>query len=154
LDYTTSGVASTAIDSFQINAAKLPDNGYQTIAVQVTASAQLGEVDFTGTSVGTSAVTLEVAGNAGTEQLSFAANTATSAVAFSINQLAGATGVSSVVSGTTLRLTSTSFGSDQFVSLKTINGTFVNGKDFGTDAGVNINGTQAEVHGLVASVRS
>ncbi|HEY7088876.1 MAG TPA: flagellin [Tepidisphaeraceae bacterium] len=154
LDYTTSGVASTAIDSFQVNAAKLPDNGYQTIAVQVTASAQLGEVDFTGTSVGTSAVTLEVAGNAGTEQLSFAANTATSAVAFAVNQLAGATGVSAIVSGTSLRFTSTSFGSDQFVSLKTINGSFVNGKDFGTDAGVNINGTQAEVHGLVASVRS
>src|SRR3954467_13706712 len=40
LDYTTSGVASTAIDSFAINTAKLPDNGYQTIAVQVTGSAQ------------------------------------------------------------------------------------------------------------------
>src|SRR3954471_12208458 len=42
LDYTTSGVVSTAIDSFQINSAKLPDNGYQTITVQVTASAQVG----------------------------------------------------------------------------------------------------------------
>src|SRR3954467_14042600 len=40
LDYTTSGVASTAVDTFQINSAKLPDNGYQTIAVQVTGSAQ------------------------------------------------------------------------------------------------------------------
>src|SRR5437764_3446835 len=52
LDYTTSGVASTAIDVAQINAAKLPDNGYQTIAVQVTGSAQLGEVDFSGSNVG------------------------------------------------------------------------------------------------------
>src|SRR5687767_15651309 len=51
LDYTASGVASTAIDSFQVNTAKLPDNGYQMITVQVTASAQLGEVDFTGTAV-------------------------------------------------------------------------------------------------------
>jgi flagellin len=154
LDYTTSGVASTAIDSFQINAAKLPDNGYQTITVEVTGSAQLGEVDFTGATVGTSAVTIEVAGNAGTEQLSFAANTATSAVAFAVNQLSGATGVSALVSGTTLRFTSTSFGSDQFVSIKTINGSFANGKDFGEDATVNINGSQAEVHGLVASVRT
>ncbi len=154
LDYTTSGVASTAIDSFQINAAKLPDNGYQTITVEVTGSAQLGEVDFSGTDVGTSAVTIEVAGNAGTEQLSFAANTATSAVAFAVNQLSGATGVSALVSGTTLRFTSTAFGSDQFVSIKTIDGTFTQGKDFGDDATVNINGSQAEVHGLVASVRT
>lgn len=154
LDYTTSGVASTAIDSFEINSAKLPDNGYQTITVEVTASAKLAEVDFTGTDVGTSAVTIEVAGNAGTEQLSFAANTATSAVAFAVNQLAGATGVSALVSGTTLRFVSTAFGSDQFVSLKTINGTFANGKELGEDATVSINGTSAEVHGLVASVRS
>lgn len=153
LDYTTSGVASTAIDTYQINAAKLPDNGYQTIAVQVTHSAQLGEVNFSGTAVG-GPVTVEVAGNAGTEQLSFASGTTTSAISFAVNQLAGATGVSSVVSGATLRLTSTSFGSDQFVSIKTIQGTFTDGKDFGVDAGVNINGSQAEVHGLVASVRA
>jgi flagellin len=95
-----------------------------------------------------------VAGNAGTEQLSFASGTTTSAISFAVNQLAGATGVSSVVSGATLRLTSTSFGSDQFVSIKTIQGTFTDGKDFGVDAGVNINGSQAEVHGLVASVRA
>jgi flagellin len=153
LDYTTSGVASTAIDTFQVNSAKLPDNGYQTITVQVTASAQLGEVDFSGAAVD-GAVTIEVAGNAGTEQLSFASGTATSGVAFAVNQLTGATGVSAVVSGATLRLVSTSFGSDQFVSVKTISGTFTNGKDFGGDATVNINGAAAEVHGKVASVRN
>src|SRR5206468_7277431 len=98
LDYSTSGVASTAIDTFQINSAKLPDNGYQTIAVQVTGSAQLADVSFTGASVA-SAVTIEVAGVAGTEQLSFAAGTATSGIAFAVNQLAGATGVSAIVSG-------------------------------------------------------
>src|SRR5206468_3277749 len=62
LDYATSGVASTAIDVTQINAAKLPDNGSTTITVQVTGSAQLGEVDFNGANVGTSAVTIEVGG--------------------------------------------------------------------------------------------
>jgi flagellin len=153
LDYTTSGVASTAISTLQVNAAKLPDNGFQTITVAVTASAQLGEVDFTGTTIASS-VTIEVAGNAGTEQLSFAKGAATSAIAFATNQLAEATGVSAIVSGGTLRFTSTNFGSDQFVSVKTINGTFADGKDFGVDATVNINGAQAEVHGLNAQVRS
>jgi flagellin len=154
LDYTASGVASTAIDTFQINAAKLPDNGYSTITVEVTASAKLAEVDFSGATVGTSAVTIEVAGVAGTEQLSFAANTATSAVSFAVNQLTQATGVSAVVSGGTLRFTSTAFGSKQFVSVKTINGSFTEGKEFGEDAGVNINGSKAEVSGVTAAVRT
>jgi flagellin len=153
LDYTTSGVASTAVQAFEINAAKLPDNGYQAITVEVIGSAELAEVVFTGTTLSTP-VTIEISGNAGTEQLSFASSTATSAVAFAINQLAGATGVSSVVSGSALRLTSTAFGSDQFVSVKTVSGSFTDGKDFGVDAEVNINGSQAEVHGLVASVRN
>jgi flagellin len=154
LDYTTSGVASTAVDVTTINAAKLPDHGSTTITVEVTGSAQLGEVDFTGTTVGTSAVTIEVGGIDGNEQLSFAANTATSAVAFAVNQLKEATGVSAVVAGGTLRFTSTAYGSDQFVSVKTINGSFTEGKDFGQDAQVNINGSKADVKGLVASVRT
>src|SRR5206468_10217333 len=85
LDYTTSGVASTAIDVTQINAAKLPDNGSTTITVQVTGSAQLGEVDFAGANVGTSAVTISVGGVNGTEQLSFAASTTTADVALAAN---------------------------------------------------------------------
>jgi len=154
LDYTTSGVASTAIDVTQINAAKLPDNGTTSIVVQVTGSAQLGEVDFSGANVGTSAITIEVGGVAGNEQLSFAANTTTSAVAFAVNQLKSSTGVSAVVAGGTLRFTSDAYGSDQYVSVKTISGQFANGKDFGKDAQVNINGAQAEVHGLTASLRN
>jgi flagellin len=154
LDYTTSGVASTALDNVQINAAKLPDNGTTSIIVQVTGSAQLGEVDFTGANVGASAVTIEVRGNAGTEQLSFAANTATSAISVAVNQLKGSTGVSAAVSGGTLRFTSTAYGSDQYVSVQTLSGTFVNGQDKGKDAAVSINGSLAEVKGLNASLRS
>src|SRR4051812_30596418 len=45
LDYTTSGVASTAIDVAQINAAKIPDNGSINITVQVTASAKVGTLN-------------------------------------------------------------------------------------------------------------
>jgi flagellin len=154
LDYTASGVASTAIDVAGVNAVKLPDNGYTTVTVEVTASALTGEVDFSGATVGTSAVTIEVGGNDGSEQLSFAANTSTSAVAFAVNQLKGATGVSAAVSGGTLRFNSVGFGSDQFVSVKTINGAFTNGKGVGRNAGVNINGSAADVKGLQASVRS
>jgi flagellin len=154
LDYTTSGINSAAIKVATINAVKLPDNGSTSIVVQVTGSAQLGEVDFAGANTGTSAVTIEVNGVGGREQLSFAANTNTSAVAFAVNQLKTSTGVSAVVAGGTLRFTSTAYGSDQYVSIKTIAGTFVNGKDSGQDAKVNINGAAAEVSGLTASLRN
>ncbi len=154
LDYVTSGIDDTAIKSAQINAAKVPDNGSINITVNVTASAQTGEVDYSGTTVGTSAVTIEVGGAEGSEQLSFAANTATSAVAVAVNQLTGSTGVSAVVSGGTLRFNSIGFGTSQFVSLKTLSGTFVDGKDSGVNAKVNINGSQADVDGLRASMRT
>ncbi len=155
LDYATSGVAASAISSVQINAAKIPDNGTVNLTVEVTASAALGQLTKAGATVGTTAVTIEIAGNEGTEQLSFAANTAVSAVAVAINQLRDATGVSAVLSGTTgLKINSTAYGASQFVSVKTLQGSFLNGKDFGTDAAVNINGTRAEVDGLTASVRT
>jgi flagellin len=154
LDYITSGVASTAIDTLQINAAKLPDNGYQTVAVQVTGSAQLGELSFTGADVGTSAVTIEIAGNEGTEQLSFAANTTVSAVAFAVNQLSESTGITASATAGDVTFNSSAYGSSQYVSVKTLSGSFLNGKDFGQDAKVSINGTAADVDGLSASVRS
>ncbi len=154
LDYTTSGIASTAISVTQIDAAKLPDNGTTSIVVQVTGSAQLGEVDFTGASVGTSAITIDVGGVSGNEQLSFAANTKTSAVAFAVNQLKGSTGVSAIVAGGTLKFNTTAYGSSQYVSVKTVSGTFVNNEDHGQDAQVEINGAKAEVNGLTASLRT
>src|SRR5829696_4198048 len=41
-DYTTSAVASTAIDNLRINAARLPDGQAQNVAVQVIASGETG----------------------------------------------------------------------------------------------------------------
>ena len=155
LDYTTSGVATGKIDVVTVNAAKLPDNGAVNIAVQVTNSAEVGTLNFTASGIGATATTIEVAGNLGTEQLSFAASAHNSAIMVAINQLKESTGVSaSVAAGGSLNLYSTNFGSRQFVSVKTINGSFMTGKDFGVDASVNINGTAAEVDGLVASVRA
>jgi flagellin len=156
LDYTTSGVLSTAVDVATINAAKLPDNGSTTITVEVTASAEVANVNFAAAGIGASPVTIEVAGVAGTEQLSFAASAAASAISYAVNQLKEATGVSAVASATGVRFFSTAFGSDQFVTVRAINGTFSTdvATDYGADAGVSINGMAADVKGLVASVRN
>ena len=154
LDYTTSGLASSAIANSQIYSASLPDNGQVQVTVQVTASAQTGSLNFAGTSIGAQPTTFEVTGNLGTQQLSFSNSAANSAVAFAINQIKTATGVSATASAGGVHLSSTAYGSSQFVSVKTISGAFVDGKSGGKDAVVNVNGQRADVDGLHASVRS
>jgi flagellin len=153
LGYTTSSIAASAIANAQVNAAKYPVNGTTQITVQVTASAGFGEVDFAGANIGAAPTTIEITGNNGTEQLSFANGTHASAVAFAINQVKASTGVSATASASGVRITSTGFGSSQFVSVKTLAGSFVNGYSKGVDASVNINGQKADVQGLHASIR-
>jgi len=155
LDYTTSGVASAAIDSVSINSSKLPDNGYNTLTVEVTASAQLAAVTYTGGTLSAPA-TIEIAGVDGTEQISLATGATLSNVVEAVNQLTAATGVQAVISGSNVAFTSVSLGSAQFVSVRSINGTFTTDTttDYGVDASVNINGTAASVAGNVASVRN
>jgi flagellin len=153
--YTTSGVTSTQFDNVQINAARIPDGATVDVVVQVTASAQTGEVTYANGAL-TDGVTLEIAGNVGTEQLSFASGTAVSAIATAINAVTTATGVSATVNAGTLQIDSTGYGSDSFVSVKTVAGTFVPSatKDLGQDAAVTINGASAQTNGLNVSYRS
>jgi flagellin len=153
--YTTSGVASTSFDNVRINAARVPDGGTVNVVVQVTTSAQTGEITYSGGAISGN-VTIEVAGNTGTEQLSFASGTTVSSIATAINAVKTATGVSAVLSGTALVLNSTEYGADEFVSLKTVAGTFTasSTKDFGRDAVVQVNGADAQADGLSISYRS
>ncbi len=159
LDYTLSGAATSAFDAIQVNAAQLTPGQTTTVQVQVLNSATTGQVVYTATAsagghkaIGGSAVLIEIAGNAGTQQLSFAASSSLSSVATAINQISSTTGVSAAVSGTALKIDATGYGSDQFVSVKTISGTFsvaggTSGKAFGTDAQVNVNGASATADG-------
>jgi len=157
--YTTSGVASTSFDNVQINAAKIPSGKTVNVVVEVTTSAQTAQLGYTGGAIAGGNVTIEIAGNTGTEQLSFASGTTVSAVAAGINSVTTATGVSATVSGTDLRIESTEFGSDNFVSVKAVAGSFsvsggASGKDYGRDAAVTINGASAQAHGKAISFRS
>jgi flagellin len=156
-DYTTSGVSSTNLADVRINAARVPDGSTTNIVVNVTTSAQTGLLTRTGSTTGT--VTIEVTGNLGTQQLSFASGTTVSSIATAVAGVAEATGVSAVLSGTTVKITSREFGSDQFVSVRALSGTFTisggtNGKDFGRDAVVNVNGSAAQAKGKTVNYRS
>lgn len=155
LDYTTNGVASAAIDVATVNSAKIPDNGSTTITVEVTASAQLGQITYAGGPTNGN-VTLEVAGNDGTEQISFASGTAASAIAAGVNQLTTATGVEASLSGGTLKFNSVGYGASEFVTIRAVSGNFTPSgtTDHGVDATVMINGSVADVEGTTASLRT
>jgi flagellin len=157
--YTTSSVASTALKNVQINAASIPTGGDVNVVVQVTASARTGNLTYAGGTIGSAGATLQIAGTGGTEQLSFASGTTVSAVATAVNADKASTGVSAFVSGSDLVFNSTTSGSQQFVSVQAVSGSFAvtggaGGKAFGRDASVTINGAEASAQGDAVTYRA
>jgi flagellin len=162
LAYSLSNAGTSAFAAINVNSANLPGNKPEVVVVQVLNSATLGKVSFAGAGgsavIGASAVTLQIAGNDGVQQLSFAGSTKLSAVAAAINNITGETGVVASAGGAGLTFKSGEFGSSQFVSVTSVSGTFavtggVGGKAFGTDAQVNVNGAAATVEGTNVTYR-
>ncbi len=161
LAYTTSSIAAGDISDVQIQSARLTNTQSRAVVVEVLASAQKALLTYVGATSGASAVTIEVTGNHGTETLSFAAGTAVSAVAAAVNDVSNLTGVEATVASSSVEFNSADFGSSQFVSVRTLQGTFdVTGgddgatRDRGVDASVRVNGVTAAVDGLTVSTRS
>ena len=122
LDYQTSGV-SAAVTDFQIRGAKLgTNNPSNTVNSVITQSAQQagqflsfgGALSFGG---GGGELVFEVAGTQGNREFSFASGESVANVASAINSFSDVTGVSAAVSGTGVKLASTEFGSNEFVSV-------------------------------------
>ncbi len=155
LDYTTSGVASTAVNDLRINAAKLGTASSLAVTVQVVTSGQTAAISYTGGTTA-EAVTIEIAGNLGTEQLSFASGTTNANIVAAVNALKDVTGVSATSAAGAVSFNSTEYGSAQFVSVKSLGGAFTTDtqKDDGQDAEVLINGSSATANGLDVSFRS
>jgi flagellin len=158
LDYTTSGVVASAVTALQVNSSLIPDGGTVGVAVQVVSSGKTGSVTYTGGTVTGNTVTLQISGNVGSTQLSFASGTTISSIVTAINGVKTSTGLSAQVSGTDVRINSTEFGSKQFVSVSALEGTFSGlsstNKQFGTDADVTVNGAAANVSGLAVDYRN
>lgn len=155
LGYTTSGVVGANVNALQVNAALLPANAATNIVIGVTQSAQTATVGYgNGALAAGNNVTLEISGIAGTQQVSVAGGSTVANIISAVNTVKSATGVSATASGTALRLDSTSFGSKQFVNLKTVSGTFVPTATSasGRDAKVTVNGAAAQVDGLSAKL--
>jgi flagellin len=156
-DYLTANVNDASFDNIRVNAARLPDNQDVTVVVAVTQSAQTATVGYTNGALGAAnVVTIEVAGNKGTEQISFAGGSTVADMVTAINLYTNATGVSAVNSAGALGLYSVEYGAEQFVRLSTVSGTFVPTatEDSGRDASVTVNGAAAQAKGLRVSIRS
>jgi flagellin len=157
LDYTTSGVSASKLTDVAINSALIPDGSKVGVAIQVVSSGRTAAITYTGGTVTGSTVTLQVTGNTGTQQLSFASGSTISSIATAINGVKTSTGLSAQISGSDLRINSTQYGSTQFVSVSAVTGTFTGlsaNKALGTDAAVTINGANAEVSGLSVSYQA
>ncbi len=164
LDYALSGVNTGHLASIQAYSARIPEGSTKTVMVQVTTSAETAHLSFDNASKVTSAVTIELSGKRGTTILSFTSGTSFDTILASVNADTTATGVSASKSGTALRLDSIDFGSDAFVSVKSINGTFVWGSynvvagttsdDYGVDVGALVNGQTANGSGLKVDIRT
>ncbi len=154
LGITTTGVDTAKITDVDITGRSIAQN--TTLNVQVVSAAQQGQVAWTGAALGAgNNVTLEITGNLGSMQLSFAGGTTAASMAATINANTDSTGVHASASGGKLYFVSQNYGEEEFVSVQTLSGTFsLDGgitTDAGKDANVTVNGQTATVDGMNVS---
>lgn len=164
LDYTLSSADTAYLSDVRIHSANIPEGQKLPVVVEVQGSAQFAQIKWShaGLAAGND-VTIQVAGNKGSQIFSFAGSAHASAMMATINSFKDLTGVSATLSGAgvgdALYFNSEGFGKEAFVTIEKISedvsGTFASStKDVGQDATVLINGQKATVDGLHASVRT
>jgi flagellin len=157
LDYTVSGVAAANISDVHVQSATVPNGGNLAVSVDVVGSAKTADLTYTGGSIGTGGVTLQIGGNLGTTQITLASGTSISQIASAVNGTTNNTGLSATVNGSTLTVNSQGFGSSQFVTIQAVSGSFSGlsgNKASGTDANVLVNGSKAVADGKSVSYSS
>lgn len=160
LDYVTSGVSASAVTSLEISQANFGTRTSIPVQVDVITSAKTAELQFRGSAIA-SGVTLEIAGNEGVQVLQFVAGTKTSAIAYAVNTISDATGVTSdyiTASAATSGITfnSMGYGSRQFVSVTAQSGAFgtvdsagnAKTREVGQDVAATVNGALTVGDGL------
>ena len=173
-DYSVSGGSvNSGFTDVTVNAAKLSDTGApRNVNITVLQSAQranlLLSTGATFNNSGSGAVTFEIAGDRGAQQITLASGTSQANIVAAINSFSEALGVSARSSGAFVIVNSLSFGTDAFVRIREVAGAPTNDyikataagatstdlKDLGTNARVNINGMVATARGLTARVAS
>jgi flagellin len=160
LDYITSGVTTSAITALHISQANFGTNVNIPVQIEVITSAKTAELEFRASAI-TAPVTLEITGNEGVDVLQFTSGTTASAIAFAVNRITDATGVTAELinsanplSGITFK--SSGYGTKSFVSVRAQNGSFATvdtdgntkARTTGDDAVATINGALTVGDGL------
>ncbi|REJ66869.1 MAG: flagellin [Planctomycetota bacterium] len=155
----TAGV--TAVDNLVIEQANFGTAASIAVTVDVDTQATQAQLTY---SAGTLAadLVLEVGGSNGFEVFNFGSSTTIDQIASAINLVSDATGVTATVDGSDLDFTSSKFGSDEFVSVRALSGTFEtfntgatsSEREAGTDISARINGVQATGDGLKATINT
>ncbi len=123
-DFKVDTVAS-GVSNYRVNAAKYGSGGLD-VNVLVTGSAQQGGLfaSFGAASLNlggpNSSFTVEIGGSKGSRELRFSSSTTLANIAKAINTYTDVTGVKANVSGTGVKLSSSDFGSSEFVSVKVV----------------------------------
>ncbi len=158
LSIRTTGVDTTKVSNLRVfSRANGSSNTSVTVNVTAsaeTASASLGTYGASNTASG--ATTMAVTGSLGTATITIASGATQAEVVTAINNSKDMTGVSATGATSAIGLNSTSYGSDEFVSVSVLSGGYINGgatmnnisRDVGVDATVLVNGTSAGVDGL------
>jgi flagellin len=151
-----SGVNTSNITDVQVFN-RNPNQGNQSLSVNVTTAATKGTAAVASANAG-SALSLSIQGKTGNVVIDIASGETVAQVASKIDAATAQTGVDAVVSGSTLYLVSSDYGSKAFVRATVISGnsagTYVNANDDGSDAAVTVNGQTAAVDGLNVSFGS
>lgn len=130
LDYTTSGISTSAISQVQVNKASFVGQSSLHVEVDVVASAQTGGLYYNGGTtppgVTLSAITLQITGNRGVEVITIPSGQPLQTVIEAVNNLTSLTGVkASLVNGNPnsgIVFRSEGYGSDAFVSVERLQG--------------------------------
>lgn len=135
MDYTLSGVANSNISDFRVNSAKFTGSS-QDVTANVTGSAQqAGVFVMTGATLDLNdneQFSIEVAGSKGNRVFTFAAGTTVAQMQDAIDTFKDVTGVEvASTTGSGLKLVSTGWGSDEFVSVKVLEDAGINSTDNG-----------------------
>ena len=169
LDYITSGVVPAQITDVHVYGVKFGTAPYLPVTINVTQSAQHGELRFENSAI-TASVTLEIAGPAGVTSLALLSGTRASAILAAVNLVSDATGVSATLinaanAASGIVLSTIEFGSDKFVSVAEIGvtttvfqtknaaGDTVR-RDLGRDAAATVNGALSLGKGLDLSLNT
>ncbi len=171
----TQAIAATGVSSTFLNNVRVYSRGQGTTATTLTidrvASAQVASASFSfqggGTAATSGTTTVAITGSLGTGTITIASGSNQAAVVTAINAAKAQTGVSAIQNSTNIKLSSTTFGKDAFISVNLISGGIVNSsyststgdsntandistktKTTGVDANITINGQTAGTDGL------